>query len=151
MQLGEVWINNRLLRRRVIKAAHQCTEEEPFVRLPAKELYHVKSGIRHQLSQRYSEGLVDRALGFQVRKEELLVTLCFTSSKPGRVRKLRALVIRPDVLERIGNSYEAFLEDHPNREYVLKTLRAVHQQWKEEKGKPETERLIHYLRIYRRI
>lgn len=150
-RLGEVLIDNRVLRSRVFKAAQKCDDQNPFVLLPKGDMYHVKSGVRHQLSGRYSDGVVDRAFDIEVRKQELVTALCFTRSDRGAASKLRAFVVRPDVLDRIAAEYETMVENNPHRKQTLKTLKAMHDRWTEEKAGKNDIKVVHTVRIYRRV
>lgn len=150
-RLSEVWLDNRVLRRAILRAAHRCDEKNPFVILPPGEMYHVKSGVRHQLSERFSDGIVDGALGFPVVKAELLACLCFTPSDSTGVRKLRAFVIRPDNLARIGQDPETFRAANAKKPGLVATVEAIHARWTAEKAEGDAEaRVIHEVRIYRR-
>ncbi|MCB9644600.1 MAG: hypothetical protein H6728_16120 [Myxococcales bacterium] len=147
--LSDVWLNNRVLLRSIVSCAQSCTDDAPIVIPEAHHLYHVKSGIRHQISERYSDGLVDRALGFEIHKEELLVALCFSASKPDGVKKLRALVVRPDILQKVGTQQEAFEKANAKQLHLVKTIQAIHKRWQEEKDQKK-DQLITKVRIYRR-
>jgi len=150
-RLSEVVIDNRILRSRVYKAAQKCDEDNPFVILPAKEMYHIKSGIRHQLSERYSDGIMDHAVGFPVRKSELLTCLCFMGSEPGKAKKIRAFVVRPDFIQRVAENYEAFQQANAKNSLFIKMLKKMHEQWQAEQSMgPGEMKLIHKVRIYRR-
>ncbi len=151
-RLSEVWLDNRVLRRSILRAAHRCDEKNPFVVLPPEEMYHVKSGVRHQLSERFSDGVIDAASGFPVKKSELLTCLCFTPSDSTGVRKLRALVIRPDDLEKVGADATKFLAANPKKHGLVGTIQAIHDRWKKEQGGgiEKNAEVVHKLRIYRR-
>lgn len=150
-KLGEVWLDNRILLRSILKAARACDETNPFVVLPPDEMYHVKSGVRHQLSERFADGIMDGAVGLSVKKSELLACLCFTPSDGTGIGKLRAFVIRPDVLERIGKDPETFSAANPKKPKLLSTIAAIHERWEKDKSRPDEEHdLIHAVRIYRR-
>lgn len=148
--LSDVWLNNRVLLRSIVSSAQRCTENTPLIVPEPHHLYHVKSGIRHQISERYSDGIVDRALGFEFRKEELLVALCFSASKPDGVKKLRALVMHPTILNKIGEQSEVFEKANAKNLALIKTIKAIHQRWQEEEKDPKKDQLITKVRIYRR-
>ncbi len=148
--LSDVWLNNRVLLRSIIACAQQCNESAPLVVPEKHHLYHVTSGLRHQISERYSDGLIDRALGFEFRKEELLIALCFSASKTDGVQKLRALVIHPQCLKQIGEQTDAFEKANPEQQPFIKTLQAAHKRWQQEENDPKLDRLITKVRVYRR-
>ncbi len=148
--LSDVWLNNRILLRSIVSCAQQCNESTPLLVPEKHHLYHVTSGLRHQISERYSDGLIDRALGFEIRKEELLIALCFSASKADGVQKLRALVLHPQILKKIGEQTDAFEKANPKQIPFIKALQAAYKRWQQEENDPKLDRLITKVRVYRR-
>lgn len=144
----DVWVNNRLLLGKIRAAAEQCSDECPWLWMDGPTMYHVKSGIRHQLSSRFSDAAIAKAVGVPVEQTSLLTCLCAVHSKNSNSHKLRAFVFTKDVLRTIGEDVETWIENNPKKRELLQTVACLWKRYQEEpRNKPE-ECVLHTVRIY---
>lgn len=148
LSVADVWVNNRILLRNISKAAEQCTIQRPWIWLDGPAMYHVKSGVRHQLSSHFSQGAIARATGKPVQQVSFLLCLCATHSKNSNTQKLRVFVLQKQVLQKIGENVESYKEQNPGKEALLET---VQQLWLRYQAEPRDQPdvcVLHSVRIY---
>jgi hypothetical protein len=134
-RLDEVLLRNSALRNRVLAAAGRATEDHPFLDVSEDDMQLLRIAVLNELSERYSDGIVDRAAGRPCRAVDLVFCMTFEPYGTVRVRKLRVMVVKPDVLARFGD--ESFCESlrvvtpvHRDRIRTLRSLHALHEREK---------------------
>ena len=148
--VSEVWVNNRVLLGSVRKAAEQCSPEKPWLWIEGPTMYQVKSGLRHQLSSHFSQGAIEKAMGFPVEHTSFLVCLCAVHSEHSNSQKLRAFVIKEEVLKQVATHLEELHSSDPGREAVLNSLAKIWQRYQEEPRDRPAECVVHSVRLYDR-
>lgn len=147
---NDVWVNNRVLLGQIRSAAEQCSEERPWLWGDGSSMYHIKSGIRHQLSSHFSEAAIAKAAGEPVEQTTLLTCLCAVHSKHSDSHKLRAFVFTEDTLRTIGENTAELMKENVGKEELLKTLERLWKRYREEPRNQPDQCVLHTVRIYRK-
>ena len=151
LAISDVWVNNRVLLRKIQNAAEECNPQSPWIWIDGPEMYHVKSGLRHQLSSRFSDGALHRAMGGKVEHETFLVCLCAVHSTSSNTHKLRAFVLKESFLRDIGQNVSTHKENNPGKEAIIDTMNLIWLQYQNEKKTKPKESVVHHVRIYQRL
>ena len=132
MPAGEVFLNTAA-RDAVTAAARRTTAEDPTLPLPREDYWFYLNAVLNELSEQFAAGWLRRDLGQQVRSETYLIALTCEAAGAMRQRKVRAMVVRKDLLLNLPATeptYEA--PTHTTRWETLNVLAAEHGRnpWK---------------------
>ena len=132
MNAGDVFLNTAA-RDAVTAAARRTTAEDPTLPLPREDYWFYLNAVLNELSERFAAGWLRRDLGQQVRSETYLIALTCEAAGAMRQRKVRAMVVRRDLLLNLPETeptYEA--PTHTTRWETLNLLAAEHGRnpWK---------------------
>mgnify|MGYP007073183572 CR=1 FL=1 len=101
-ELKEVLLDNAQAMRIVLKTSRQTTVQDPFVPLPKDEAWLVLISILNELAEKFSAGTLAADMGVPVRKETYVFGLTSEPDPDVRVRKLRVMIIREELLRQIA-------------------------------------------------
>lgn len=124
----DVFLND-IARKRVLKAAHKTTKDDPILPLPQDEYWHFLNPILNEVSERFAIGMVHRDAGKPVTRVEYV--FCLTNECEGemRTRKIRAMLIRKELLKKLPEEepkYESPL--HKTRWKTLNLMAKAYEQ-----------------------
>ena len=82
----------------VIEAAKNTTLDDPILDLPKDDYWYYLNAVLNEISEQFAVGSIREDLGMPVTCDDYLI--CLTSEADGgiRMRKVRALVIKKDLL-----------------------------------------------------
>ena len=132
MNAGDVFLN-AAARDAVTAAARKTTAEDPTLPLPEADYWFHLNAALNELSERFAAGTLRRDLGYEVRCESYLVALTCEAAGAMRTRKVRAMVVRKDLLTNLPAAPPAFEAPlHATRWETLRFLAAEHGRnpWK---------------------
>ena len=132
MNAGDVFLNTAA-RDAVTAAARRTTAEDPTLPLPEADYWFYLNAVLNELSERFAEGLLRRDMGLEVRRETYVVALTCEAAGAMRTRKVRAMVVRRDLLSDLPAQAPAFESPtHTTRWDTLRTLAAERERnpWK---------------------
>lgn len=123
---ADIFLNN-LAAERLIQAAQLTTVDNPFIPISAEDRWFYLNTVLNELSERFAAGLFRREAGLSVNSHKYLI--CLTNEADGAVRnrKIRAMVIRRDLLESFP-TLNVELEK-PHHGIRRNTLLKMHQAW----------------------
>lgn len=132
MNAGDVFLN-AAARDAVTASARRTTPADPTLPLPRDDYWFYLNAVLNELSERFAAGWLRRDLGQQVRGETYLICLTCEAAGAMRQRKVRAMVVRRDLLLNLPGgepTYEA--PTHVTRWETLRFLAAEHGRnpWK---------------------
>ncbi|MCA9057161.1 MAG: hypothetical protein KDA85_01620 [Planctomycetaceae bacterium] len=112
---SEIFLN-KVAVDRLIKSAQQTTETNPFVPVPQEDSWFYLNAVLNELSEQFAEGLLRRDAEMPCRA--IRYVLCLTNESDGdlRTRKIRAMVIRRDLLTNLP-------KDQPKMERAHHSIR----------------------------
>ncbi|NNJ26130.1 hypothetical protein [Alienimonas chondri] len=132
MNAGDVFLNTAA-RDAVTASARKTTAADPTLPLPQGDYWFYLNAVLNELSERFADGWLRRDLGQQVRGETFLIALTCEAAGAMRQRKIRAMVIRKDLLLNLPETEPAYeAPTHTTRWETLNTLAAEHARnpWK---------------------
>jgi len=125
---SEVFLNS-LAVDAICAAARNTTEKNPILPLPEHDYWYYLNSVLNEIAEHFSVGEIRRDLGLPVQCGTYLV--CLTSECTGevRTRKIRAMVIRKEVLLKLPAERPPLeLPNHATRWETLKLLAAEYQK-----------------------
>jgi hypothetical protein len=122
----EVFLNQTAVRM-VQEAAGRCTEADPILDLPADDAWFVLNGVLNEISEKFADGLLRRDMGLPVTGCRYLMCLTFEVAGSVRTRKVRAMLVRKDVLEALPAECPKL--ESPNHVTRWSTLQAMAKAW----------------------
>lgn len=110
--LAETFLNAHAVRL-VRSAAQRTTKEDPILRLPKDDAWFILNAVLNELSEKFSAGLL-RADVDGTHAKTARYVICLTCEKAGEVRtqKVRAMVIREDLLQSLPAEPPRFEQPH---------------------------------------
>jgi hypothetical protein len=119
---------NSLAAQRLIQAAQKTTPDNPFIPIRNEDRWFYLNAVLNELSERFANGLFRREAGLPVNAQRFLI--CLTNEADGdvRTRKIRAMVIRKDLLENLPDTPQTL--EKPTHRVRWKTLQLMQQKWK---------------------
>jgi len=155
---NQVWINNPLLMSRTKKAAERCTPDKPwisledgdfwFIKNPSEDTEKILSGVRQQISEHYSRGVVYKSIHRKVEECKFLFCLSSVRTYNDKVRKLRVIVVRPELLKDIKENYDKYLIYNQDRKETVEVLSKIANRWKEEQEGKHEIKVVYPVRLY---
>jgi len=125
----EVFLN-KVAVDRLTKAAQLTTKENPFVPMEREDTWFYLNAVLNEVSEQFAEGLIRRDAGHEVRVTDYVICLTNESDGDIRTRKIRAMVIRKDVLLKLPEETPKF--ESPNHAIRWRTLQQMQKALKAE-------------------
>ncbi|MEZ6059685.1 MAG: hypothetical protein R3C19_04920 [Planctomycetaceae bacterium] len=119
---------NKVATDQLIRLAQQTTAEDPIVPIPQQDCWYYLNAVLNELSEQFAIGLIQRDVGHPVLAAEYVI--CMTNECDGevRTRKVRAMVIRRDLLTNLPAEFPEF--ESPNHRIRWKTLQQLQTAYK---------------------
>lgn len=95
---GESIFLNRIAAQRVVAYARETTEENPILPIPESDCWQYLNAVLNEISEQFSQGQLKRDMGLPVDVAEYLICLTCERAGPVRTQKVRAMVVRKEVL-----------------------------------------------------
>lgn len=114
----------------VIAAAQKTTSEDPILPLPKGDYWYYLNSVLNEIAEHFAAGQIRRDMGRDVDCGRYLITLTNECDGEVRTRKVRALVVRKELLENLPEEAPQF--ESPNHETRWKTLKQIAAFWKTE-------------------
>lgn len=108
----------------------QTTPDDPVVPIPQQDCWYFLNAVLNELSEQFAAGLLAREAGHDVRATNYLI--CLTNECDGelRTRKLRAMVIRRDLLLNLPTETPQF--ESPHHKIRWATLQHLQRRYAKE-------------------
>jgi len=107
----------------VMNAARQTTPDNPLIALPEHDYWFYLNAVLNELSEKFGEGQIRRDMGLPVTAATYLICLTSESAGEVRTRKIRAMLIQKELLEKLPESEPKFESpSHATRWVTLKYL-----------------------------
>ena len=115
---------NKVATDQLLKLAQQTTAEDPILPIPEKDCWYYLNAVLNEVSEQFATGLIQRDVGRPVLAADYFI--CLTNECDGdmRTRKLRAMVIRKDLLLNLPKETPKF--EYPHHKIRWKTLHQLH-------------------------
>lgn len=123
---SEIFLN-RVAVDRIISTAQETTKENPLVPVSKDDSWFYLNAVLNELSEQFAEGLLKREAGLPHQAVRYLI--CLTNECDGevRTRKIRAMVIRKDVLLALPEEQPKL--ESPNHAVRWKTLQQMQKAY----------------------
>ena len=93
----EIFLNSMAVRE-ILRASGRTTKADPLLPLPKEDYWYYLNSVLNEISEKYSAGQIQRDLGAPVRSGTYLIALTFECAGDLKTRKIRAMVIRKELL-----------------------------------------------------
>ena len=124
----EVFLN-RVAATRVTEAARKTTPEDSLLPIPREDYWYYLNGVLNELSEQFAEGHLRRDLGQPVKSAVYVVGLTCECAGEIRTQKVRAMVIRRDLLTKLPEEAPRFTSpQHSIRWKTLQQLASEYQK-----------------------
>ena len=118
----EVFLNE-VATERVLMAAKKTTPQNPILPLPADERWYLLNAVLNEVSERFASGFLKREMGLPVNAANYLICLTYEMSGELKTQKIRAMVIRKDLLTHLPEDAPKFERPHHSTRWAtLKQL-----------------------------
>lgn len=126
---GEEVFLNKPATDALLSAAQKTTPDNPIIPLPKDDYWYYLNSVLNEISERFSHGHLKRDLGVEMVSERYLV--CLTNECAGdiRTRKLRAMLIRKSLLQKLPEKRPEF--ESPNHSIRWETLLILAKEYAE--------------------
>lgn len=122
----EVFLNSAAVEA-VLAASKQTNEADPLLPLPKEDYWYFLNAVLNEVSEKFAEGQIRRDLSLPVTRGEYVLCLTYESAGQLKTRKVRAMVIRKDVLLSLPAEAPKFnSEHHITRWKTLHTMKAAY-------------------------
>lgn len=128
----EVFLN-QVAAERATAAAKKTTPEDPTLPLKKDDYWYYLNAVLNEVSEQFAEGLIRRDMGLPVKSEEYVICLTCESAGEIRTRKVRAMVIRKELLTHLPLEKPEFeAKTHATRWTTLLILAGLYDRepWK---------------------
>ncbi|MEX0717889.1 MAG: hypothetical protein WD066_14945 [Planctomycetaceae bacterium] len=126
MPLRDILLGNETAMRRVLAAAQRTSKENPFLALPEAESWHVLNAVLNEISERCALGTLAADMGLPVRRAPYVFGLTCERDDDVKVRKLRIMLVRSELIERIrGKKAAAAKFESPSHHVRWRTLQTM--------------------------
>lgn len=93
----DIFLNSMAVKE-VLKASSHTTPTDPLLPLPQEDYWYYLNAVLNEVGEKFSAGQIRRDLGEPVRRGLYLVALTFECAGEMKTRKIRAMVIRKELL-----------------------------------------------------
>ncbi len=120
---------NQVAVKHVTDASQRTSPADPIIPLPEDEYWFYLNAVLNEVSEKFSLGFLNRDAGKEVESHEYII--CLTNECDGaiRTRKLRAMLIRAELLENLPEEMPEL--ESPNHSTRWKTLTAMSAKMKQ--------------------
>lgn len=124
----EVFLNSVAVSQ-LLDAAKKTTVDDPIIPFDTDDYWYYLNAVLNEVSEKFAEGFLRRESGQSLRAVTYLI--CLTNECDGnlRTRKVRAMVIRRELLENLPEEMPQL--EQPNHDTRWKTLKILAQRWQE--------------------
>jgi hypothetical protein len=114
---------NKLAVATIDGAARRTTPEDPLLPLPQADYWYYLNAVLNEVAERFAEGHLRKDIGLPVDTAHYL--LCLTSERDGemRTRKIRAMLIRRELLQNLPQTAPQF--ESPTHAIRWRTLQQM--------------------------
>ena len=129
-EAGDIFLNDVAVDH-LVAAANRTTIDDPTLPL-GEDAWFLLNGVLNEISERYSDGFIRRDVGQPTRSATYIIGLTYERAGEMKTQKVRAMVIRRDVLEGLLSPdaaeprYESPL--HATRWHTLRQMVSVWRQ-----------------------
>ncbi len=95
--------------------------------LPDEDYWYYLNYVLNELSEQFNEAFLRRDLGVPVRSAVYLIALTREADGGVRSQKIRAMLVRKDLLEKIAAAQEAKAKGGEGQEVAMEVLRENHK------------------------
>ena len=119
---------NRSAAKQITQLAKKTTEMDPLIPVPRDDCWYFLNSVLNEISERFSLGFMRDDAGLKGKKVTYLV--CLTCEQAGSVRthKIRAMLVRKDMLENLPQDCPNL--EHPTHITRWETLQTLAERWK---------------------
>jgi len=128
----EIFLNTMAVKE-VMKASTRTTATDPLLPLSQEDYWYYLNAVLNEVGEKFSVGQIRRDLGEPVRLGTYLISLTFECAGEMKTRKIRAMVIRKDLLTGLPEEVPQFNSPHHiTRWKTLHQMKAAYAQtpWK---------------------
>lgn len=113
---NDVFLNEHATQR-LIRAAQQTTSDNSLIPVDQEDCWYYLNAVLNEISEQFATGLIAREAGHSVKSEKFLV--CLTNECDGemRTRKIRAMVIRRELLLNLPKKQPKLEQPHHSRRW----------------------------------
>lgn len=115
---------NAVATEKVLAAARKTTEQNPLLPLPKEDYWYYLNAVLNEISEQFASGQIRRDMGLPVTIRNYLICLTCEVAGDLRTRKIRAMVVGRDVLEKLLEAEPPVLE-HPRHQTRWNTLKSL--------------------------
>ncbi len=121
---------NKVAVDRLISIAQQTTKENPVIPISKEDSWFYLNSVLNELSEQFAEGLMKREAGRPV--DAIRCLICLTNECDGdiKTRKIRAMVVRKDLLLNLPETQPAL--ESPNHAIRWRTLQQMQKIYSSE-------------------
>lgn len=119
----EVFLNSAAVEE-VMTASKRTTATDPILPLPKADYWYFLNAVLNDVAEQFAEGTVKRDLGLPVTRGQYLMCLTFETAGEMRTRKIRAMLVRKEVLLNLPAETPQF--DSPHHITRWQTLQQMH-------------------------
>jgi hypothetical protein len=112
----------------VVTASKRTTAADPILPLPKDDYWYFLNAVLNDVAEQFAEGTVKRDLGLPVNRGLYLMCLTFETAGELRTRKVRAMMVRKDVLLNLPEETPKFdSPHHVTRWQTLQQMRGAYE------------------------
>lgn len=121
---------NQVAVKNVIDASQRTSPDDPIIPLTENDYWFYLNAVLNEVSEKFSLGFLNRDAGKKVESHDYII--CLTNECDGaiRTRKLRAMLIRAELLENLPEEMPEL--ESPNHSTRWKTLTAMAAKMKQQ-------------------
>lgn len=124
MNCRDVFLNE-IAAERVQVAATKTTAQNPILPLSPDERWYMLNAVLNEMSERFAVGFLKRDLGQTVQSAQYLICLTYENAGDLKTRKIRAMVVRKELLLNLPAEVPKFERPHHSTRFnTLKQLAA---------------------------
>jgi len=127
MSCQDVFLN-QVATKTVLSAAIHTTPKDPTLPLPQADYWYYLNSVLNEISERFAVGTIRRDIGQPVTSARYLVALTCECAGELRTRKVRAMLVRLELLENLPEKMPEF--DNPHHATRWDTLQCLASQRK---------------------
>ena len=124
MNCRDVFLNDVAVEQ-LLACAAKTTADDPVIPIKGDDRWYFLNSVLNEVSERFSTGFLKRDMGLPVTTAPYLVCLTYENSGPLRTRKIRAMIVRKDVLLNLPtDDPQLEMPHHSQRVLTLRAMRA---------------------------
>lgn len=128
--VADVFLNSTAVEK-VLAAAQKTTESSPILPIAKDDRWFILNALLNDIAERFSEGTMAKDLGMPVHTGRYLIALTNEIAGSLRTHKLRAMVVRKDLL--LSGAFERSIElESPHHSTRIETLKAMRKMFETE-------------------